>query len=190
MPAQPVKSDTFWNQLAYCKSQEPTSYLFVVDSLFEQAIGSAVSLQYFPSWAAQLTNLHWWLGGYTNEKGWQFLDGTDQSGSILMTAANLVGAVGGVKNNTCIGADAKTLGLWQTYPCDSETGAALCEMPKRPVCGATGGNLPISPISLTAESLKNLFPKMPSIPFLSSILGSGQSAVSGLTGALGGILGD
>jgi len=189
MPAQPAKLDTFWNQQAYCKSVEPTSYIMVIDGLMEQAVGSAVAVQYAANWLALGTNGFLWMGGYTDGQKWNYLDGTDQSGNILMTAANLLGTK---ENGTCIGADPKTLGLWQSRPCSDTTGAVICEMSKRPVCGPAGGNLPISPISLTVDSLKNLFPKMPSIPFLGQLLGGGAPG-SGLLGAgkglLGGILG-
>jgi len=156
----------------------------VIDGLMEQALGSAVAFQYAANWLALGTNGFLWMGGYTDGTKWNYLDGTDQSGNILMTAANLLG---GKANGTCIGADPKTLGLWQSRPCTDTTGAVICEMPKRPVCGATGGMLPVSPISLTPESLKNLFPKMPSIPFLGQLLGGGTGAPG--AGLLGGILG-
>jgi len=89
------------------------------------------------------------------------------------------------KNGTCLGSEAKTLGVWQSRPCSDITGAAICEMSKRRVCGATGGMLPISPLKLDADSLKNIFPKALSIPF-SDILTQGTTLFS--NNGTGGIL--
>jgi len=188
MPAQPAILDTFWNQQANCKKSEPTSYIVVVDGLAEQAVGSAIAFQYALNWAALGTNGFLWIGGYTDGKGgWKFLDDTDQSGSPLMVLAN---AIGSKENGTCLGADPKTLGAWQTRPCSDLTGAVICEMPKRPVCGPTGGMLPVTPINFTPESLKNLFPKAISLPFIGNLFGGGGNpAPGGGGGPLGGLAG-
>jgi hypothetical protein len=205
MPEQPVHTDTFWNQDARCKKEEPTSYVLVVDGLAEQAVGTAVMLQYVANYLALVTNSFVWLGGWADGKKWNWLDGQDQSGNVLMLAANILG---GFENGTCLGADPKTLGIWAPRPCSDTTGAVVCEMAPRRVCGKTGGSLPISPISLSLDKLKELFPKMPSIPLLgqilgsdagglvgaaknagSSILGAASSAGSFLSGAAGSLLG-
>lgn len=46
-----------------------------------------------------------------------------------MLLANLVADP--KQNGTCIGAEAKTLGEWQTYACNERTGAVICEMAKK-----------------------------------------------------------
>jgi hypothetical protein len=189
MPAQPVVTDTFWNNVAFCKASEPTSYPLVINDLAEQLVGSAVVLQYAPSYLEQLTNIFAWFGGYATPEGWVWMDGTEQKDNVLMT---LVHFIGSKENGTCLGAEAKTLGVWQTRPCSDKTGAPICEMAKRRVCGATGGMLPISPIKLDENSIKALFPKAPSLPFLditkvgSTIFGGGANGViAPLTGGGG-----
>lgn len=83
---------------------------------------------YGREWLAVGTDGHLWMGAYATGKGWRFLDGSDQSGNILMTLANLVGAT---KNGTCLSADFKTAGLWEARPCSDTSGTAFCEMPKK-----------------------------------------------------------
>jgi len=179
MPSQPLKLDTFWNQYSYCKSKEPTSYPLVVNDLVEQALGTAVALQYAPSYFLQLTNAHLWLGAYVDYNGnWVVADGSRPNG-VLMITPKLVGA----RNGTCMSADPKTLGAWLPRPCKDDTGAVICEMAPRPVCdGRTGGLLPVGDIDLKDSS--KIVPKMPSIPILGQVLGGGD-ILSGLGGLLG-----
>jgi hypothetical protein len=169
MPPQPLHLDTFWNQYQHCTSKEPTSYPLVINDLIEQALGTAVALQYAPSYALALSNAHLWLGAYVDYNGqWQSGDGSKPNG-VLMITAKLVGE----RNGTCMSADPKTLGAWLPRPCKDDTGAVICEMAPRPVCdGRTGGMLPISPVQL--NNLKDIVPKMPSIPIFGQILGSGS----------------
>jgi len=166
MPPQPVKTYNFWDGVAYCKASEPTSYPVVINDLSEQLVGSAVVLQYAANYILQISNIFAWFGAYAKDDGsWVWLDGSEQKDNILMALVGLKDVLAKSKNGTCLGADAKTLGVWQSRPCSDLTGGVICEMKKRNVCGATGGMLPISPLKLDMEGIKNLFPKGIGIPF-------------------------
>jgi len=186
LPPQPVKTYNFWDGVAYCKASEPTSYPVVINDLSEQLVGSAVVLQYAANYLTTLSNIFVWFGAYAKDDGtWVWLDGSEQTSNILMTLVGLKNILKDSKNGTCLGSDAKTLGIWQSRPCSDITGGVICEMSKRRVCGATGGMLPIAPLKLDADTLKNIFPKALSIPF-SDIFTQGTALFS--NNGTGGIL--
>jgi len=172
MPAQPLKLDTFWNQVQHCRRNEPTSYPLVINDLIEQALGTGVALQYAPSYFLQITNAHLWLGAFFDERtgNWTSLDPLVKPSELLMITGKLSGDLFGNRGK-CLSADPKTLGAHLARPCNDDTGAVICEMAPRPVCdGRTGGILPISPIKLDGN---NIIPKMPGIPLFGQVLGGG-----------------
>jgi hypothetical protein len=173
MPAQPLHLDTFWKQYEHCKRQEPTSYPLVINDVVEQALGTAVALQYAPSYAVALSNAHLWLGGFVDPRtgNWAMADGSTPNPIGMITVK-----VTGTRNGLCISADPKTVGIWTARDCKDDTGAVICEMAPRPVCnGRTGGMLPISPIGIDKIlSGKDIIPKMPSIPIFGQVLGGGN----------------
>jgi len=160
MPAQPLKVDTMRNQLSYCQNQDADSYPVVINDVLEQGLLSVVVLQYKDTWIAQLGMPFVWLGAYVDPTGrWVFLDNSDQSQNLLMLPQNVVNLR---TNDTCLGADPKTVGVWLARPCSDLNGVAICETPKRQICGARGGDLPVSTIDL--KNAVNLIPNAASLP--------------------------
>jgi len=174
MPSQPLKLDTFWNSVNYCRSKEPTSYPMVINDLVEQALATGVALQYAPSYALALSNAHVWFGVYFDDRtgNWTSLDPATKPSELGMIIGKVSSAVGG-NRGMCMSGEPKALGAWLVKPCSDDTGTAWCEMAPRPVCdGRTGGLLPIAPIDLSKP--QNLIPKMPSIPIIGQLLGGGS----------------
>jgi len=184
LPAQPMRLDTFWKQYEYCQNQEPTSYPAVINNLVEQALFTAVAIQYAGSYALALTNAHLWLGGFVNRNNrWVLADGSEPDGALMLPTKLL-----GARNGTCLSTDPKTLGVWIPRPCKDDTGVVACEMAPRPVCdGRTGGMLPISGFN-PANLGDALLQKMPSIPVIGQPLGGG-SLLGGTAKLLGGFFG-
>jgi hypothetical protein len=181
------RRETFETAKLKCSRTEASSYVMVINSLTELAQVELI-LKTF-KWDQANDGAHLWLGAYTDDSQWNYLDGSASKGNLLISMANLPSRKDGTySKGTCLAADLRDGGHWRQQPCNSPNGLYLCEMARKQTCsGIKGGNSFnfTSPVDMTLPHWKQVFPSMPEMPFLDEVLeGKGRLTIDPKRGGM------